>query len=465
MSNETAVVVTGPVFIASRDVNDELTKTVRAAVFPDSTPAELALYFHDCERNGVHPLDRMLHPQKRKGKYVCVTSIDLFRSRAGDTGEHAGTDDAIFVTDDDGNIVLATVTVYRLVGGLRCPYTATARWDEYYPGDGDPGFMWRKMPHTMLAKCAEALALRKAFPRVLHHLYTTEEMEQASAPPPSAKTIPAKVPTSSSASVLDGPAKGPVSTAEPVEVAVPGPDWEHRLLSALAKHYEMKAMPPSKQPGRSRWVKSNAEKIGRLVNLFYGEKNEASVSSWGLVKPSDYERIALWLEERNAKRAGNGGADAATGSTDAPPAHEVEPGDGPADQGATAGAGVPGEQAALGFDAPPPPEDDAPPPPAEPTPTELTEKLASGPLDALLQALDDLKFRSKGARRYYEIDSKTGEPFLRDGEFLTDLGYVREVNGKRGPVSQWLKTLWAKDADRVMLARRVAEALCEKETR
>ncbi len=38
-----------------------------------------------------------------------------------------------------------------------------ARWSEYKPSSDD--FMWQKMPHGQLAKCAEALALRKAFPR------------------------------------------------------------------------------------------------------------------------------------------------------------------------------------------------------------------------------------------------------------------------------------------------------------
>jgi hypothetical protein len=75
----------------------------------------------------------------------------------------------------------ATVTVWRLVQGTRCSFTATARWSEYFPGD-QGGHMWRKMPHTMLAKCAEALALRKGFPRQLAGLYAKEEMDQADSP-------------------------------------------------------------------------------------------------------------------------------------------------------------------------------------------------------------------------------------------------------------------------------------------
>jgi hypothetical protein len=74
----------------------------------------------------------------------------------------------------------ATVTVYKAVAGQRCPFTATARWDEYYPG-GKKGSQWHKMPYLMLGKCAEALALRKAFPKLLSGMYVAEEMDQAQA--------------------------------------------------------------------------------------------------------------------------------------------------------------------------------------------------------------------------------------------------------------------------------------------
>ena len=78
----------------------------------------------------------------------------------------------------DGDDRIATVTVWKLVAGVRCSFTATARWSEYCPAP-PANSMWLRMPHLMLGKVAEALALRKAFPRDLHGLYASEEMDQA----------------------------------------------------------------------------------------------------------------------------------------------------------------------------------------------------------------------------------------------------------------------------------------------
>ena len=149
---------------------------VRRTVAAGATEAELKLYLYDCQRQGVHPLDRLLHFTKRGGKYTPVTSIDLMRIRAAETNEYAGSADAVF--DDDEQPKRAMVTVYRLVQGQSCAFSATARWKEYCPPSGQD-HMWRKMPATMLAKCAEALALRKGFPRQLAGLYAREELDQA----------------------------------------------------------------------------------------------------------------------------------------------------------------------------------------------------------------------------------------------------------------------------------------------
>lgn len=150
---------------------------VKRTVAQGATDAELKLFLFDCQRQGVHPLDKLLHFTKRGGKYTPITSIDFMRTRAADTGEYAGSDDAVFVGTPKGEGFAASVTVWRMVQGQRCPFTATARWSEYKPSEN--AFMWDRMGHTMLAKCAEGLALRKGFPRQLAGLYAKEELDQA----------------------------------------------------------------------------------------------------------------------------------------------------------------------------------------------------------------------------------------------------------------------------------------------
>lgn len=177
MSESALVVQDVPASPTGIVVSNDQMDLVRRVIAPDSTPDELRLFIYDNQRRGVHPLDKLIHFTKRKGKYTPITSIDFMRTRAAETDVYAGSDDAVFVGDPGEPGFSARVTVHRMVQGQPRPFTATARWSEYYPGD-DQGFMWRKMPHTMLAKCAEALALRKGFPQQLSGLYAAEEMEQ-----------------------------------------------------------------------------------------------------------------------------------------------------------------------------------------------------------------------------------------------------------------------------------------------
>ncbi len=154
---------------------------VKKTIAAGATEDELRLFLYDCRRQNVHPLDKLVHFSKRGGKYTPITSIDFMRMRAAADGDHAGTDDPVFDIDDNSDKLprWSKVTVYKLVQGHKCPFTATARWSEYCPGRENEAFMWRKMPRLMLGKCAEALALRKAFPKQLHGIYEKAEMMQA----------------------------------------------------------------------------------------------------------------------------------------------------------------------------------------------------------------------------------------------------------------------------------------------
>ena len=167
-------------------VTPEQSALVKSMIFPDSTDDELKLFIYYCQRKGVHPLDKLIHPVKRgqgdKAKTTFQSGIDFMRSEAEETGEYEGQDPAEFEFDDPQKPdwpTKATVKVYR--AGKTRPFVGEARWIEFFPGDA-MGFQWKKMPTVMLSKCAEAQALRRAFPKKLAGLYVPEEMAQADNP-------------------------------------------------------------------------------------------------------------------------------------------------------------------------------------------------------------------------------------------------------------------------------------------
>lgn len=150
--------------------------------------ADLLLFLYVAKRTGLDPLTKQIYAvfrwDSRQGKEVMAiqAGIDGYRLVAQRTGAYAGQDDAKFLPEDESTTfpTKATVTVYKVINGTRVGFTASARWSEYAPTNakGEVEFMWRKMPYTMLAKVAEALALRKGFPNELSGVYAEEEMRQ-----------------------------------------------------------------------------------------------------------------------------------------------------------------------------------------------------------------------------------------------------------------------------------------------
>ena len=159
--------------------NDDQVKLIKSTIAKGATDDELQLFLYQAQKTGLDPLAKQIHFVKRAGQMTIQTAIDGFRAIAARTGQHAGTSDGIFeVQKGIDRPSKATVVVKKIVQGIVSEFSATARWDEYFPGEKQ-GFMWKKMPYTMLEKCAEAKALRKAFPEDLSGIYTNDEMQQA----------------------------------------------------------------------------------------------------------------------------------------------------------------------------------------------------------------------------------------------------------------------------------------------
>lgn len=74
----------------------------------------------------------------------------------------------------------ASVVVYRMVQGTRCPFHAIVYWEEAYASTGKtdlPNAMWQKRPRGQIGKCVEAAALRQGFPEEIGNTLTADEME------------------------------------------------------------------------------------------------------------------------------------------------------------------------------------------------------------------------------------------------------------------------------------------------
>lgn len=208
------------------------------------TSAELASFLHLCQRTGLDPFARQIYLigrwDKKAGREVFrpQTGIDGYRIVAQRTCERTrqslGYEDTVWCGPDGqwtdvwlsaDPPAAAKVTVLR--DGKRFP--AIARWSEYVPldRDGRPTGLWVKRHAAQLEKCAEALALRKAFPLDMAGVYTSEEMEQADNPQP-VQAVSVEV-------VRDEPAQG--GGAEPS----PEREWLAAAIEKAPKHADLDA--------------------------------------------------------------------------------------------------------------------------------------------------------------------------------------------------------------------------------
>lgn len=243
-----AVPATGPV------LSREHLEAVKDVIAPGASDVELELFYHVCTRTRLDPFARQIYALRRRAKndrgeweekITFQVSIDGFRLQAQRSGEYEGQTAPEFA-GPDGTFrplwldtkppVAARVGVYR--AGFREPLYAVALWREYVQTtrDGSPSRMWREKPTILLAKCAEALALRKAFPAELSGLYVAEEMardetphDEPPAPAPVRESKPKPAPALPAAPALTPEA----ALADPGAVVIPAGRGRGRPLREI----------------------------------------------------------------------------------------------------------------------------------------------------------------------------------------------------------------------------------------
>ncbi len=276
--------------IESRGISEQEFRTLQSAVWPNAASNRSVLMAYDyCRARGLDPFKKPVHivpvydKNANGGEGGLVDTvrpgIAELRTTAMRTGEYMGRDEVRFgsdvevaLKDKGGNAITYTVpeyaqvTVYRRVHGQVVPFPGDpVYWLEAYATEARnsevPNEMWRKRRKGQIAKVAEAMALRQAFPEELGADNTAEEMEGRDV-------------SGAARHVEDEPASGQGHTASAINEQLEQVAIEHTRATTADDLAPTSAEPAEAEAVDAEWSpgKSNADG---------GESNEADTAPGG----------------------------------------------------------------------------------------------------------------------------------------------------------------------------------------
>ena len=175
----------------------ELLDVLQSSLYPGASHQSIKMVLGYCKAAGLDPMRKPVHlvpmwdSKAGQMRDVVMPGVGLYRTDAARTGEYAGITEPEFGPDKTetlGGVEITFPQWCRVTVSRRMPsgdivkFTASEFWKENYAVKGGkdksiaPNAMWQKRPYGQIAKCAEAQALRKAFPEVGSQP-TADEME------------------------------------------------------------------------------------------------------------------------------------------------------------------------------------------------------------------------------------------------------------------------------------------------